>query len=275
MALPFIDDISGTIRGYRIFTACRCVRGKIFRLEDHLDRLYNCAQAIYMQPPLPRDQLRALLNELMEKNSHISPGTDLVVKIIFSGGLEGSTMKQSGRGAHLYIAVQVLEPPEPAAYEKGVALATFRHQRFWAEVKLLNYVAAVVASQTVVPARDAYDVLFVDPTDNQTILEGSTFTAFFVTRDGTILTPPLDGKILDSITRRALLDLAVEQPRFSIIERSVRMDELPSFTEAFIASTTRNVLPVVRIDDCVIGDGVPGPITKALIKAFQNCLDTY
>ena len=94
-------------------------------------------------------------------------------------------------------------------------------------------------------------------------------------REGTILTPPLYGKILDSITSKALLDLAVEHPRFSIVETSVRMDELPSFTEAFIASTTRNVLPVVRIDDYVIGDGVPGPLTKALMKAFQNCLDTY
>jgi branched-subunit amino acid aminotransferase/4-amino-4-deoxychorismate lyase len=228
-----------------------------------------------MQPPLARDELRALLNQLMEKNSHISPGTDLVVKIIFSGGLEGSTMKQSGNGAHLYVAVQVLEPPVPAAYEKGVALATYRHQRFWAEVKLLNYVAAVVASQTVVPAQDAYDVLFVDPRDNQTILEGSTFTVFFVTRDGTILTPPLDGKILDSITRKALLDLAAKNSRFSIVETLVRMDQLPSFAEAFLASTTRNVLPVVRIDDYVIGGGVPGPVTKALMKAFQDYVDGY
>lgn len=275
MALPFIDDISGTMRGYRVFTACRSVRGKIFRLEDHLDRLYNCAQAIYMLPPLPRDELRDLLNELVEKNGHVSPATDFLVQIIFSGGLLGSTMKQSGAGAHLYIAVQRLEPPEPAAYEKGVALATFRHQRFWAEVKLLNYVAAVVASQTVVPAQDAYDVLFVDPVDNQSILEGSTFTAFFVTRNGAILTPPLDGRILDSITRKAILDLTAKEPRFQIIQTSIRMEQLSSFAEAFIASTTRNILPVVRIDDCVIGGGVTGPVTKALMELFQDHLDAY
>ena len=68
LTLPFLDDISGTIRGYRIFTACRTIRGKIFRLEDHLERLYHSAAGIYMKPPLSRDKLRQLLAALLEEN---------------------------------------------------------------------------------------------------------------------------------------------------------------------------------------------------------------
>ena len=90
-----------------------------------------------------------------------------------------------------------------------MALATFPHQRMLPDVKLLNYVGAVVAFQTVVPEHDAYDVLFVDPHDRRTILEGSTFTIYFVTSDGTIITPPLDGRILDSITRRQSLKCSI------------------------------------------------------------------
>ena len=108
VALPFLDDISGTIRGYRIFTACRTLRGKIFRLEDHLQRLYHSASGIYMQPPLARKDLRHILAAVRQENRYVGAKGDLLLYVIFSGGLAGSTMKQSGSGAHLYIAVRDL-----------------------------------------------------------------------------------------------------------------------------------------------------------------------
>jgi branched-chain amino acid aminotransferase len=275
LAFPFLDDISGTIRGYRIFTACRTIRGKIFRLEDHLERLYHSAAGIYMEPPLRREELRQLLAALLEENRNAGVKGDLLVDVIFSGGLSGSTMKQSGTGAHLYIAVQELVPPPPECYEAGVGLATFPYQRMYPDVKLLNYVGAILAHQTVVPSQDAYEVLFVFPPDQQTILEGSTFTMFFVDDGGDILTPPLDGRILDSITRRVVFEIIAERPDIRIREVPVTLDELPSFSEAFLASTTRNVLPVVRIDDKLIGNGRPGPRTHVLMDLFQDYLNAY
>lgn len=275
LVFPFLDDISGTIRGYRIFTACRTIRGKIFRLEDHLDRLYHSAAGIYMKPPLNREELGKLLDVLLEENWSVGVKGDLLIDVIFSGGLAGSTMKQSSAGAHLYVAVQELVPPQPECYENGVGLATFRHQRMYPDVKLLNYVGAILAHQTVVPSQQAYEVLFVFPPDQQTILEGSTFTVFFVDSDGTILTPPLDGKILDSITRRVIFEIVAKRPGMRILEVPVILNQLPSFSEAFLASTTRNLLPVVRIDDKLIGNGSPGPVTRVLMDLFQEYLSTY
>ena len=158
LVFPYWDDIGGTIRGYRVFTACRTVRGKVFRLEDHLDRLYDSASAIYMTPPMPRDDLRLLVNELVVKNRELDDREELLLDIVFSGGLQGATLKKAPSGAHLYIIAQPLVPPTPESYQTGVALATFAHQRMYADIKLLNYVGAVLAHQTVVPQHTAYDV---------------------------------------------------------------------------------------------------------------------
>ena len=271
----FLDDVSGTIRGYRVFTACRTVRGKIFRLEDHLDRLYYSASSLYMIPPLQRDQLRDLINDIVERNVKIDNSIDFVIEVIFSGGLSGSTMKQSATGAHLYVAVQQLEPPPAELYANGAALASFPHQRLCPDVKLMNYIGAILAHQTVVPMHNAYEVLFVSPSDQRTILEGSTFTIFFIDSDGNILTPPLDGKILDSVTRRVILEILAPRKELRVLETPVSLEMIPSFPEAFLVSTTRNVLPVTRIDDKSIGDGKPGPFTRTVMNLFEDYLRSY
>ena len=275
LVFPYWDDISGTIRGYRVFTACRTVRGKVFRLEDHFDRLYTSAASIHMTPPIPRDQLRRLVSELIARNREQSGTTELLLDVVFSGGLEGATMKKGTSGSHLYIAVQPLVTPPPENYQTGVALAVFPHQRLYADVKLLNYVGAIIAHQTVVPSHRAFDVLFVCPEDRQTILEGSTFTIFFVDGSGTVLTPPLDGRILDSISRRVVLELLQERGRPRLKELPIRLDQVPSFREAFLVSTTRSVLPVSRLDDQVVGDGAPGGVTRELMRLFEEYMSAY
>lgn len=275
LSLPYLDDISGTIRGYRIFTACRTVNQKIYRLQDHLDRLYNSAKAIYMIPPLSRVDLEVLLAELVAKNQSMSAGSDLLLDIIFSGGLEGATMKQSGSGAHLYVAVQKMVPPTPQDYRDGVALATFSHQRMLPGVKLLNYIGAIIAHQTVVPSRNAYDTLFLCPDDKDTVLEGSTFTIFFVKPSGEIVTPPLDGRILESVTRKVIFELLGSLSDFSLQEDYIKFSDVANFSECFMASTTRNILPVNRLDDHLVGDGKPGVVTKRAMQVLQNYVDNY
>ncbi len=274
LALPFLDDIGGTVRGYRVFTACRTVRGKIFRIEDHLDRLYNSASGIRMKPPLERDALRELMIDVVQQNTESGIHDDLLIDVIFSGGLIGNTMRQSSNGAYLYIAVQPLETPPDELYETGIALATFPHIRICPDIKMLHYIGAILAHQTVVPMTNAYEVLFIDPSDQQTILEGSTFSVFFVNTRGEVLTPPLDGKILDSITRRVVLEI-IKEANINIFETPVLRNELTSLPEAFLVSTTRNVLPVTRIDNEVIGTGKPGPVTRSIIGTLNKYLDTY
>lgn len=275
LTMPFWDDVSGVVRGYRIFTACRTVNGKIFRLEDHLDRLYTSSERIFMKPPMEREKISGLLEEVIEKNNSASPGKDFLVQIIFSGGLEGDSMKQSGKGAHLYVAVKNLNTPTKDQIENGVALATFPHQRIYPGVKLMNYIGAIVAHHTTVVEHDAIDTLFIDPMDNSTILEGSTFSIFFVNKPGELITPPLDGRILDSVTRRVVLELTANIPEFRVKEDTIRISDLAQMKESFIASTTRSVLPVKRIDNHIIASGAPGPVTMRLHKVFNEYMNNY
>ncbi len=274
LVFPFSDDISGTIRGYRIFTACRTVNGKIFRLEDHLDRLYKSASSIYMTPPRTRPDLKKILSDVLEQNLRVRP-ENLLIDIIFSGGLEEETMKRSGKRAHLYVVVQRMIQPPLEYYEKGVTLATFAHQRMLPDVKLLNYIGAVIAHQTVVPQYHAYDTLFLCPLDNKTILEGSTFTIFFVTKGGQIITPPLDGRILDSVTRRAIFEVLGPIAGMKPIERTISIEQLDDCAEAFLASTTRNIIPVVKLNDVSIGSGKPGPITLKASMLLEDYVKSY
>ncbi|MGO8820002.1 MAG: aminotransferase class IV [Desulfomonilaceae bacterium] len=274
LVFPYCDDISGTLRGYRIFTACGTVNGRIFRLEDHLNRLYDSAAQIYMQPPCSRAELTQILLDLVERNKRVS-SENQIIDIIFSGGLQGETMKQSGRGAHLYIVAQPMVTPPKEFYDNGVTLATFSHQRMLPGVKLLNYIGAVIAHQTVVPKYNAYDTLFICPRDNKSILEGSTFSVFFVLRGAEIVTPPMDGRILDSVTRRVILELLNLSKEITITEKPVTLDQFPDFEEAFLASTTRNVLPMVKLDDRVVGSGRPGPVTKKVMNILDEYVRSY
>jgi branched-subunit amino acid aminotransferase/4-amino-4-deoxychorismate lyase len=251
------------------------VREKIFRIEDHLDRLYVSASSIYMTPPMLREELRVLLARVVEKNREAGIQEDLLLDVIFSGGLAGSTMKKASTPAHIYVAVQKLEHPPDECYETGVTLATFPYQRIHPHVKLLNYVGAVIAHQTVVPVHEAYDVLFVCPVDRKTVLEGSTFTVFLVDAKGTILTPPLDGRILDSVTRRVVLELLRPRTDFDVREAPVELEAALSYPEAFLVSTTRNVLPVTGLDDKIIGSGLPGPVTRSVMALFKDYIDSY
>ncbi len=228
-----------------------------------------------MLPPMGKDGLRDILMRIVQINMEKKTDADFLLNVIFSGGLQGCTMKQAAGGAHLYIATQPLIIPDPECYENGVTLATFAYQRMYPAVKLLNYVGAIIAHQMIVPQYNAYDVIFVCPDDGETILEGSTFTVFFVDSENTILTPPLDGRILDSITRRVVIEILSDKPQFRIRETPVRLKEVTSFREAFLASTTRNVLSVTRLNDQVIGDGSPGPVTRAVHDVFEEYMNSY
>ena len=89
------------------------------------------------------------------------------------------------------------------------------------------------------------------------------------------MTPPLDGRILDSVTRRAILELMKSKGKIEVFEKPVNLDQISTFREAFLASTTRNILPVVRLNDKIIGSGKPGPLTLEMMDLLNNYVNSY
>jgi branched-chain amino acid aminotransferase len=243
LGLSFREDPVGLVRGYRIFTACRTVRGQIFQKQAHIDRLFASAKEIYMDMPHGPDTLSAILDEAVQQNA--AAGHELLLEIIYTGGLAQDNGTAPSGTAQLLIWVLPLKLPAQAWYDEGVHLATFVHQRPYAAVKLMFYLGGVIAHQTVVKAQGADMPLFVSP-DTGHVLEGSTFNMFFV-RDGVLYTPPLDGRVLKGITRAVVLDAACSLG-IPAQESPVLAAEIGSYDEAFLTSSTRTIVPVRRID---------------------------
>jgi len=272
LTLPVKEDLIGTFRGFRVFTACRTLPNrKIFRLEDHINRLVNSAKSIYMELPYNKNELKEIVQEVINKNN--KEKGELLLEIMYSGGKANSSgIKPTGETI-LYILVLPLKLPSEEWYQKGIKLASFPYQRQWPEVKFLNYVGAVIAHQTVVKKYKAEEALFISPDEKNIVLEGTTFN-FFAIKNGVVLTHALDGKILHGITRKVVLELA-QKENIEVRETDFSIDELVGMDEAFITSSTRNIVPVIRVDNMIIGDGKPGELTLKLASVFKEYQINY
>ncbi|MGE4170092.1 MAG: aminotransferase class IV [Candidatus Margulisiibacteriota bacterium] len=263
-ALPVASDVTGTFRGYRIFTACHTVRGQILGRDWHIERLYHSARSIFMADPVSRPELEAILDDLIQKNAG---DHELLLQIIFSGGEADSTGVNPVGNSKLYIIVNALKPLTEAAYQTGVRLATYPHQRPIPTLKPMNYLGAIIAHQTVVKEHNATYPLFVSPEAPHLILEGSTYS-FFGVKNNTLLTPPLDGHILDGITRRFVLEVAQKQG-VPVLETKIPKADILTFDEAFLTSSTRGILAVTKIDTHTLTEG-EGALTHQLRKGYQS-----
>ena len=272
LALPVKEDLIGTFRGFRIFTACRTLpNGKIFRLEDHINRLFSSAKVIHMKLPHNKNELKEIIREVITKNNKES--RELLLEIMYSGGKAASNGIAPAGETVLYILVLPLNLPSKEWYQQGIKLASFPYQRQWPEVKFLNYVGAVIAHQTVVKEYEADEVLFLSPDEKNIVLEGATFN-FFIVKKGVVLTHALDGKILPGITRKVVLELAYKEG-VEVREIDFSLNELAEMNEAFITSSTRNIVSVVRVDNIIIGNGKPGELTLKLAKIFKEYQINY
>jgi branched-chain amino acid aminotransferase len=263
MGLSFREDPVGLVRGYRIFTACRTVKGKIFQKQAHIDRLFASAKEIYMALPHGPEVLSERLDEAVLQNA--AAGHEFVLEIIYTGGLSEDNGTGPSGPAQLLIWVLKLKLPPQQWYENGIHVATFVHQRSYARVKLMSYIGAVIAHQTVVKAQGADMPLFLSP-DTGHVLEGSTFNMFFVL-NGQLYTPPVDGRVLKGITRGVVLDAA---KALGIVthEEPVLASDILGFQEAFITSSTRTLVPVRQVDGHVFS--APRTVTHRLMGYLRE-----
>lgn len=271
VSLPFLEDQLGTLRGFRFFSTCRTVNQKIFRLDDHVDRLFSMAEQVRMTLPHSRDELISILMDTLLRNRHLNQ--ELMLIIFYSGGpADASGMAGSGP-ARCYVVVQPFNRPDASVYATGVALATYPFQRHFPTIKLFDYMGAVMAQHQVVVPQKAYGPLFLSVESEPKWLEGSTYNVFGV-QNGTLITPDLDGRILSGITRRVVLELAASLG-ISCEERPVFSWETGLCSELFLTSSVRGVLPVTRVDQAVVGDGLIGPVSQRLMSAYTECLANF
>jgi branched-chain amino acid aminotransferase len=234
--IPVTDE--GLLRGDGAFEVARLYRGVPFAMDAHFERLQRSAGGLRLE-----FDLVALQREVTALLEETGPVEALLRIVITRGGRR--------------IAIVESLPPTPETAR--VATVTFAPGRILDGLKTLSYAGNMLAGRIAKEA-GADEALFVSP--HGRVLEGPTWSFFWVDGDGSLLTPPLEDRILRSITRDKLLELTDAQ------ERITTLDDLAGAQEAFIASSLREGLPISAIDDREL-PSAPGPVTTAAQEALR------
>ncbi len=254
-----INDVA-VLRGYSAFESLRTYDRHPFHLDEHLQRLYRSAAMIDLEIPFPREFVTGLVREAIERNSYKHAS----IRLLVTGGVSEDGVMPSDQPG-LAVLVTELGERDMERFAQGIKLITSSLQRTTPEAKTSNYTAAIRALKEA-KKQNASDALFVNEQGH--VLEG-TRSNFFVFRGDTLVTP---GKgVLMGVTRRTVLDLA--RGRFPIEERPILLTELPQVDEAFITSSSKEITPVVRIDDVMIGNGKPGSRTYEMEQRFIEMIE--
>lgn len=254
-----INDVA-VLRGYSAFESLRTYNRRPFHLDEHLNRLYRSAELIELEIPWSREHITAIVQEIIARNFY----RHATVRLLVTGGETEDGILPVGKPM-LVVLISPLGERDMERFAQGIKLITTSLQRTAPEAKTTSYVSAIRALKEA-KRRHATDALFVNEQGH--VLE-ATRSNCFIFRDDTLVTPRAG--ILIGITRNVVLNLA--RGRFPIEERPILFDELPKADEAFITSSAREIVPVVQIDDLVIGNGKPGKRTYELEQRFIEMVE--
>ena len=262
MTISFND--TAVLRGYSAFESLRTYDRRPFHLDEHINRLYHSADLIELAMPWPREHVAAVVREIIARNSD----KHATIRIYVTGGISEDGVLPSGKPS-LALLITPLGERDMQRFARGYRLITTRLQREAPEAKTTNYLAAMRALKEAA-RRNADDALYVNTRDH--VLE-ATRSNFFIFRGDTLVTPRTG--VLIGVTRNVVLELARESGRFASEERPILLDELPLADEAFVTSSSKEITPVVQVDDVVIGNGSPGPRTTELERRFIAMVERF
>jgi len=254
-----LNDVA-VLRGYSAFESLRTYNRRPFHMEEHLNRLYRSAELIELAVPWSRAQITQLVREIIERNTY----EHAAIRLFVTGGETEDSILPIGKPT-LAVLITPLGERDTERFAQGYKVITTLLQRSTPAAKTTSYLEAIRALKEAT-RHDAVDALFVNTQGH--VLE-ATRSNFFVFRGDTLITPR-DG-VLMGITRNVVLELAHDL--FTIEERPVLLTELPLVDEAFITSSSKEIMPVVQIDDLVIGNGTPGRRTYALEQRFIEMIE--
>ncbi len=261
-------------RGYQfadgVYDACAVLGGAIVDRDLHLDRLERSLGELRIRLPMPRRSLEVVLREVVRRN-RVGDGL-LYFQVTRGVARRDHAFPADAEPALVVTARSGVPGLNPRFAEEGVKVATCPDIR-WSrcDIKTVSLVANVLAKQQAREA-GAFEAWQVD--HEGLVTEGTSSNAWIVDTDGHLVTRQADQAILNGITRRVVLGEA-ERLGLSFHERPFSVDEAKSAREAFLTSATSFILPVVQVDEAVIGNGKPGSIvTRLRAKYLAHALDS-
>ena len=251
-----VNDLA-VLRGFGVFDFLRTYGGRPFHLRDHLERLKHSADQIGLPCTWSVETLEEIVGQTLARNDH----REANIRIVLTGGPSDDFLTPDGK-PRLIVMVSPLVAMPADWYEQGVNIITAPVERLLPGAKSIDYIPAILALRKAA-AEQAVEAVYID--NHHRVLEGTT-SNLFIHSNGTFATARRG--VLSGITRKVVLGLV--RSRFTVEMRDISLDELLGAQEVFICSSNKEVVPVVKVDKTVIGDGKPGRHTAAVMAMFAE-----
>jgi branched-chain amino acid aminotransferase len=257
----------GLLYGDGVFEGLRAYNGKVFRLDEHITRLYESAKAIWLTIPISPEQMADAVNESVRINQ-IKDGYIRLV-VTRGAGTLGLDPNRCSNPQVIIIADAIsLYPKE--LYEKGLEIVTVSVQRMHPaalnpRIKSLNYLNNVLAKIEGLQA-GCIEALMLNHKGEVAECTGDNI---FLVRRGSLWTPPLEAGILEGVTRDAVIEIA-RAAGIEVHEAPLTKHDVYVADECFLTGTAAELIPVVKVDSRTIGTGKPGPMFRDLEKRFKK-----
>lgn len=256
-------DDRGFLFGDGVYEVVRASKGRLFRAAAHWKRLKSSLAAIGLDGP-KEAECQVIAETLLERNALQSGEATIYLQVTRGVSARRHSFPRPTVPPTVYAFAAPFALPH-TEWQSGVRVITVPDLRWLrCDIKTTSLLPNVMANEQA-KAADALEAILVR---NGLVTEGSHCN-FAGVREGSLITHPLNAHVLDGITRKVVLELCREL-NIPVHEIALTESELPELDEAMLLGTTNDVMPVVQINDRMMGGGQPGPVTRRLQKAFQE-----
>jgi len=261
----------GLLYGDGVFEGIRMYSGRVFRLEEHVRRLFSSAKSILLKMPWTAAEVSQAVVETIKANNL----TDGYVRLVITRGVGGLGLNPFlCPTPSMFIIAANIQLYSDESYENGLELITCATRRptpasLSPQVKSLNYLNNVMAKIECIQAGVMEGIML----NEQGYVAECTGDNVFIVKNGVVYTPPVSDGSLDGITREVIFDLCKSEG-IEIVEKTMTRHDVFTAEEAFLTGTAAEVIPFVKLDQRLIGDGTPGDVSRKLITAFRQIANT-
>ena len=261
----------GLLYGDGVFEGIRAYNGRVFKLREHIDRLFYSAKAILLDLPMTHADLMQATVETCRQNNL----RDGYIRLVVTRGVGtlGLNPNKCKRGSVIIIADKIQVYP-PEMYENGMAIVTVAttrnlHSALNPAIKSLNYLNNILAKIEANNAGVEEAIML----NSEGFVAECTADNIFLVKGRQLLTPPLSAGALYGITRGTVMDLA-RADGMQVSEPNVTRYDVFNADECFLTGTGAEVIPVIKVDGRVIGTGQPGPATRSLMEKYRALVNS-